>query len=73
MKTEVGKIYECFGTFVLCTGTKQSFGMVGRTFQGVVVETNGNEGAYFAQYSDSWSVDQFKKTNKKIKLKNKHD
>ena len=69
MDIEVGKIYECFGTFVLCTGTKQSFGMVGKTFQGVVVETDGNEDTYFAQYSETWSSDQFKETNKKIKLK----
>ena len=69
MTIEVGKIYECYGTFVLCTGTKQSFGMVGKTFQGVVVETNGDEGSYLGQYSDTWSSDQFKETNKKIKLK----
>ena len=69
MDIEVGKIYECYGTFVLCTGTKQVFAMAGKTFQGVVVETDGNEDAYLAQYSDTWSSDQFKKTNKKIKLK----
>jgi hypothetical protein len=43
--------------------------MVGKTFQGVVVETDGNEDTYFAQYSETWSSDQFKETNKKIKLK----
>lgn len=67
---EVGKIYESFGTFVLCTGNKQVFSMIGQVFQGVVVETDGGEDSYFAQYSDTWSSDQFKKTNKKIKLNN---
>ena len=69
MDIEVGKIYECYGTFVLCTDNKQTFGMAGRTFQGVVVETDGNEDTYFAQYSDTWSAEQFKEANKKIKLK----
>ena len=73
MKTEVGKIYECFGTFVLCTGNKQVFGMAGQTFQGVVIKTDGLEEAFVGQYSETWSSDQFKKTNKKIKLKNKDD
>ena len=66
---EVGKIYECFGTFVLCSGNKQIQHMAGKTFQGVVVKTNGDEGSYLGQYSDTWSSDQFKETNKKIKLK----
>jgi hypothetical protein len=70
MNIEVGKIYECFGTFVLCTGTKQIISMAGETFQGVVVETNENEGTFFAKYSDTWSSEQFKGTNKKIKLEN---
>ena len=67
---EVGKIYESFGTFVLCTGNKQVFGMIGQVFQGVVVKTDGGEEAYLGQYSDTWSSGQFKKTNKKIKLNN---
>ena len=66
---DVGKIYECFGTFVLCTGTKQIFGMAGQTFQGVVIKTDGDEEVYLGQYSDTWSSGQFKETNKKIKLK----
>ena len=66
---EVGKIYECFHTFVLCTCNKQIFGMAGQTFQGVVVKTDGSEEAYLGQYSDTWSSGQFKETNKKIKLK----
>lgn len=67
---EIGKIYESFGTFVLCTGNKQVFGMIGQVFQGVVVKTDGGEDAYLGQYSDTWSSGQFKKTNKKIKLNN---
>ena len=67
---EIGKIYECFGTFVLCTGVKQVEYMGAKTFQGVVVKTDGGEEAYLGQYSDTWSSGQFKKTNKKIKLNN---
>jgi hypothetical protein len=66
---EVGKIYECFNTFVLCTGTKQVEYMGSKTFQGVVVKTDGGEESYLGQYSDTWSSGQFKETNKKIKLK----
>ena len=73
MKNEVGKIYECFGTFVLCTGNVQVFGMVGQTFQGVVIKTDGIEEAFVGQFSDTWSSGQFKETNKKIKLKNIND
>jgi len=69
MKIEVGKIYECFGSFVLCTGTKQSTFWINNIFQGVIVKTDGTEGNYLGQYSDTWSSDQFKETNKKIKLK----
>ena len=68
MENEIGKIYECFGTFVLCTGNKQSFEMLGEIFQGVVVKTDGREGDYIGQYSDTWSSEQFKETNKKINL-----
>jgi hypothetical protein len=69
MDCQVGKIYECFGTFVLCIGTKQVEFMGSKTFQGVVVKTDGSEESYLGQYSDTWSSDQFKETNKKIKLK----
>ena len=66
---DVGKIYECFGTFVLCSGNKQVEHMAGQTFQGVVIKTDGGEGNYLGEYSDTWSSGQFKETNKKIKLK----
>jgi len=71
MENKIGQIYECFGTFVLCSGTKQIHPMLGKTFQGIVVETDGSEGAYLGQYSDTWSSGQFKETNKEIKLKDK--
>jgi len=63
---EVGKIYECFGTFVLCTGNKQSNFWCGNIFQGVVVETDGDEEAYVGKYSETWSAEQFIETNKTI-------
>lgn len=68
MKNEVGKIYESFGTFVLCTGNRQIHDMIGQTFQGVIIQTN-NEENYVGEYSETWSSDQFRETNKKIKLK----
>jgi len=61
---EVGKIYECFGTFVLCSGNKQVEHTAGKTFQGVVVKTDGGEEFYLGQYSDTWSSGQFKETKK---------
>jgi hypothetical protein len=72
MDCQVGKIYECFGTFVLCTGTKQEQYMGTETFQGVVVKTDGSEESYLGQYSDTFSSDQFKETKKKIHLQVLH-
>lgn len=66
MKKEVGKIYEYFGTIILCTG----LGNRENTFAGVVIVAKETSDFNVGDFGSGWTESVFTEYKGKVELDN---